>query len=148
MAAKLISPFLSHPFLSHPFLLMKLLPNVKIKSHTIITANAAPHLTLSRAIAPVISFVTDARAVEVLGISGFAMPADESFSATGVSFFTEGCTAAALGSSSAFFGGFRENAGQLGNVYRYPPRLIASSATSQLTPGLINVAFLCEQLLN
>jgi hypothetical protein len=43
---------------------------------------------------------------------------------------------------------FRENAGQLGNVYRNPPRLIASSATSQLTPGLINVAFLCEQLLN
>jgi hypothetical protein len=38
---------------------------------------------------------------------------------------------------------FRENAGQLGNVYRNPPR-----ATSQPTLGLINVAFLCEQLLN
>ena len=31
---------------SHPFLLINLLPNDKIKSHTIITTNAAPHLHL------------------------------------------------------------------------------------------------------
>jgi hypothetical protein len=89
---------------SHPVLLIKVLPNNTIKSHTIITANAAPHLILSRSIAPSISFVMDARAVEVLATLGLATP-DEFFGAAGVSFFTEGCAAAALGKSSAFLGG-------------------------------------------
>ena len=68
------------------------------------TANAAPHLILSRSIAPVISFVTDACAMEVLGILGPATLADVPFGATGVSLFTV-CAFSGLGSSSAVLGG-------------------------------------------
>ena len=66
---------------------------------------AAPHLYVSRSFAPGISFVTDARAVGVLGTLAAATPADESFAGTGVSFFTEGCAVGALGSSSPFLNG-------------------------------------------
>ena len=68
------------------------------------TANAAPHLILFRSIAPVISFVTDACAMEVLGILGPATLADVPFGATGVSLFTV-CAFSELGSSSAVLGG-------------------------------------------
>jgi hypothetical protein len=85
----------------YPFLIM-VLPNNTIENHTIITTNAAPHLILSRA--PVISFVTDACAGEVLSILGSATPADESFGVTGVSFFTKGFFGV-LGSASAVLGG-------------------------------------------
>jgi hypothetical protein len=42
----------------------------------------------------------DGRPVGTLVALGSVTPADESFPATGVSFFTEGCAAAALGNSS------------------------------------------------
>jgi hypothetical protein len=50
-----------------------------------------------------VSFVTGAWTVGVLGSLGWGSPPDES--ATDVSFFMEGCIAAAFGSSSAFLGG-------------------------------------------
>jgi hypothetical protein len=62
-------------------------------------------LIWSRFIAPVILFVTDACAVEVLAILGSATPADVSFGATGVALFTVGCAFSELGSSSAVLGG-------------------------------------------
>jgi hypothetical protein len=90
---------------SHPTILINVLPNITIKSHTIITMNAAPHFYLSRSFALGISFVADAWAEGALDSFGSAIPADEFFAVTGVSFFTEGCAAAALGSSSVFLDG-------------------------------------------
>jgi hypothetical protein len=90
---------------SHTFLLIKSLPNDTIKSQTIIATNAAPHLYLSRSFPPGISFVMDAWAVGVLGFLRSATPDEESFTAMGFSFFTEGCAVDALGNSSAFLDG-------------------------------------------
>ena len=50
----------------HALLLIKIFPNVTIKSHAMITMIAAPHLYLSRSFAPIVSFVTDAWVVGVL----------------------------------------------------------------------------------
>src|SRR6516225_6773676 len=89
----------------HALLLIKIFPNATIKSHAIITMIAAPHLYLSRSFTPNVSFVTDAWVVGVLVTLASATPADESFAATGFSFFTEGCAVGALGNSSPFLNG-------------------------------------------
>jgi hypothetical protein len=78
----------------------KIFPIEKIKSHTIITTNAAPQRYLCRSTASDVSFATDAWAVGVL--MGSATPADEPFAADGVSFFTECCSVGELGSSPPF----------------------------------------------
>jgi hypothetical protein len=75
---------------SHAFLLIKIFPNDTIKSHAIMTTIAAPHLYFARSVAPGFSLVADAGAVGVLGTLVSATTTDESFAATGVSFFTEG----------------------------------------------------------
>jgi hypothetical protein len=101
-----ITVFQNSPYAAcRGLLLINIFPNNTIKSHKIITTNAAPHLILSRSTAPGISFVKDACAVEVLGTLGPVTPADEFFGATSASFLTEGCGVGLLGSSSAFLCG-------------------------------------------
>src|SRR5262249_12329542 len=81
---------------THPVPLINILPNNTTKSHTLITMNATPKMKLCRSFATAVSFVTDAWSVGVLDILGSLTAANESFAATGVSFFTEDCAVGAL----------------------------------------------------
>src|SRR4029077_4320716 len=58
----------SVPRRGNHFIPINVFPNNLIRSHTIITRNAAPHRYLSRSFAPEVSCGSDVRAVELSGL--------------------------------------------------------------------------------